>query len=207
MLFPLCLYLALAAASPAPPSWTADTTLGTWCSSQGLSPAQVLQEFAAVDSVVVAEQRYQANHGVYVVCSPWQNFGKTVAEFNAALNVRLPATLLSADTASRIVFAVVSPFDAADTCTTLHATLYSTRSQYNLPAATREDCRESGRSSYRFVTDSGTLIVDGDSHRVTLFDCRVEPTKLVVLFQEAAGSTAPIDSVCSPAATAPCGPR
>ncbi|MFH0804790.1 MAG: hypothetical protein V1916_01180 [Patescibacteria group bacterium] len=200
MFISLC--LALSTIVPLPVSWVADSTFNEWCTSQGLTPAQVLQEFTAIDHIMAAEQRYWASHdSTYLTCLPWQNFGKTVAEFNAAVGGQVPLTPLSGDTASRIIVAVVNPFDAEDTCTILHATLYSPRSPYNLPAVSRELCPESGQSEYRFTTEYGSLVIDGGTSRVTLYDTRTDPTKRIVLYQPAVddrSGTAPVDSSSPP---------
>ncbi|MFA6553841.1 MAG: hypothetical protein WCT27_05465 [Patescibacteria group bacterium] len=206
-----------------PFAWTTDTNLTKWCQQENITPAQIVSEFAVLDSILAVEQRkaWSTAHDddtVYHSHASLSNFGMTVAEFNSGHGIRLPQTPIIANPDCRIYFSHRNRQRELDTCPTLSVSIYITTRITDMPMATAQRCLTTGQTTYQFQTETGTLeynqaseyielrtYADTTKQRFILWTATpVDPSD--TLPAELSVATPP-DSVCLPANKAGCEPH
>jgi len=162
-----------------PMPWVADTNLSTWCAHDNISPRQIFEEFAVLDTILSIEQRqmrgFDSHFNIRInVPTTTNDKDSTKKQFGTYeyLHKRiLPRTSLTMDSTCRLFFAARDKISKDDSCATLAVSLYSIRQMNNMPMVRLVLCRETGCKTYKFITEHGqlVLVIDGMSQTVVLY--------------------------------------
>ncbi len=201
-----------------PLSWTSDTNLTAWCQQENITPAQIMDEFAVLDSILAVEQRQawstaSGDDTVYHSHSSLANLGMTVSEFNSIHSVRLPHTPITTNPDCRVYFSRRTHSQDLDTCPTLNVSVYVVTRMTDMPMVNARRCLTNGQTIYEFQTETGTLEYNQTSQCVELLTYGSAAKQRFILWSAYplnASDTIPAkpsDSICLPTNKASCEPH